>query len=465
MRRLLLVCVAAIATMGIGSVGLAAPQAATVGADAAPASGRGAFRYEIPAVLAGESTSAASRSPSVTAASAPVTAAATPAGTSSSLPLQITTQNIPGSANNLPAWGFTAVGSRGPGSASGIIVGTSPFEAARTTVITTYIVPIVFHTHTIATAFDASTDMLTATRPGEITIDPTLPDSHCLSAPNNIPLVVTTQSPVFTPTHFVFGATDLGVTQWADAYQRASFYQALGAGANLYHVLLSPLVLPAVTIDVPADEGLAITDAGLVTSNHAGRSTSCVPLQFINQTWFDSYVQTNVLPTLAGFGVTPGTLPLFLTYNTFMGGNNVSDLSGNNCCITGYHNATSAAPAQAYAEAELDRTGFFRGPATGFDIDPLSHEIVEWMNDPDLTTTAVPYGTSPDCESLLEVADPLTGTLMPAIQGANGFAYHPQEITFFSYFLGAPSIAANGWFSTNNTLTGDVGPVCTTAGT
>jgi hypothetical protein len=143
-----------------------------------------------------------------------------------------------------------------------------------------------------------------------------------------------------------------------------------------------------------------------------------------------------------------------------MGGANDQDLSGNNCCITGYHNVTSAAPVQTYAEAELDRTGFFRGPDTGFDIDPLSHEIVEWMNDPNLNNNVVPYGTSPNCASLLEVADPLTGTLMPPILGTNGFAYHPQEIAFFSYFLGAPSIGANGWFSNNNTLTSDIGPAC-----
>jgi hypothetical protein len=41
----------------------------------------------------------------------------------------------------------------------------------------------------------------------------------------------------------------------------------------------------------------------------------------------------------------------------------------------------------------------------------------------------------------LEVGDPLTGTNIPTITGTNGFAYHLQELPFFSWFYGAPSIA------------------------
>jgi hypothetical protein len=42
----------------------------------------------------------------------------------------------------------------------------------------------------------------------------------------------------------------------------------------------------------------------------------------------------------------------------------------------------------------------------------------------------------------------------------NGFTYHLQELAFFSWFYGAPSIAVNGWYSDNNTFTSDAGPVC-----
>jgi hypothetical protein len=35
-----------------------------------------------------------------------------------------------------------------------------------------------------------------------------------------------------------------------------------------------------------------------------------------------------------------------------------------------------------------------------------------------------------------------------------------QELAFFSWFYGAPSVGVNGWFSNNDTFTHDAGPVC-----
>jgi hypothetical protein len=48
----------------------------------------------------------------------------------------------------------------------------------------------------------------------------------------------------------------------------------------------------------------------------------------------------------------------------------------------------------------------------------------------------------------------------------NGFTYHLQELAFFSWFFGAPSVAVNGWFSNYNTFSDqggtplDAGPRC-----
>src|SRR6266403_204715 len=69
-------------------------------------------------------------------------------------------------------------------------------------------------------------------------------------------------------------------------------------------------------------------------------------------------------------------------------------------------------------------------------------------------------GQVPGSQNNLEVGDPLTGTNIPPVKGANGFTYHLQELVFFSCFYGAPSIAVNNWFSDNNTFTSDAGPVC-----
>jgi hypothetical protein len=49
---------------------------------------------------------------------------------------------------------------------------------------------------------------------------------------------------------------------------------------------------------------------------------------------------------------------------------------------------------------------------------------------------------------------------MPPITGTNGFAYHLQELAYFSWFFRTPSIGAGGLFSDNGTLTKDAGPVC-----
>jgi len=55
----------------------------------------------------------------------------------------------------------------------------------------------------------------------------------------------------------------------------------------------------------------------------------------------------------------------------------------------------------------------------------------------------------------------LSGTLAPPIfNPSNGFTYHMQELAFFSWFYGAPSIGIHGWFSDNGAFLQDVGLVC-----
>ena len=50
------------------------------------------------------------------------------------------------------------------------------------------------------------------------------------------------------------------------------------------------------------------------------------------------------------------------------------------------------------------------------------------------------------------MGDPLSGTLAPPIRMPNGSTYHLQELAFFSWFYGAPSVGVNGWFSDNGDL-------------
>jgi hypothetical protein len=392
---------------------------------------------------------------------APRPTAATPGAASSSAPLAITTHNFNASKQELPLWVYDVVGSRDVNHHQGTVVGRSPFGDPGTDRIPTYLVPLVIRTHAIATGFDPQTDMLTTTVAGDTTIDASAPDDRCLTAPNNVPVDVVAHSPMFAPARFEFGSADLGTTQYIDAYQRASFFGALGSQVDRYHLLFGPVnLLAPVVIDVPATAGVAIVDPDLVTTTHAGGSTSCTPMMLLDFKWFDAYMTGTVLPALARHGLTTGALPVFIAYNTFMGGLNITDLSSNNCCITGYHSATTASPGQTYAVAELDRTGFFSGPAEGFDTKTVSHELAEWALDPFGDNFAAPYGDDGACDNLVEVADPLTSKTLPAITMPNGFSYHVQELAFFSWFFGAPSIGANGWFSNDQTLLGDAGPVC-----
>jgi hypothetical protein len=84
------------------------------------------------------------------------------------------------------------------------------------------------------------------------------------------------------------------------------------------------------------------------------------------------------------------------------------------------------------------------------------------VNDP-FGTNLVPawgIGEQTQCQSDLEVGDPLARNDPYRILASNGFTYHLQELANFSWFFGGPSTAANGWYSNGATFLTDAGPVC-----
>jgi hypothetical protein len=365
--------------------------------------------------------------------------------------LSVSTRTIPAAAGDpvLPVWNFTARSSRDGHRHSGTMVGTSPFSSPGSTTVTTQIVPLIIRTHTLATSFDPTTGTL-GTAPGEFTTDPTEPQSSCLTAPNNVPLTLLQQSPLFTPAAFTFGAVSVGTTQYIDAFMRANFWNVLGSNSSQYHVLLGAQVLEPVEIDVPANEGLAVQPAVLGL---------CAPLTIVDINWLDAYLNGTVLPRLAEQGVNPGTLPLYFPYNV-VEASPVTNLF--TCCVLGYHSVTGhPLPTQTYAIGDFDETGAF--PSAINDSAVLSHELGEWVNDPYTVNQVAPWGNIGQvggCSNVLEVGDPLTGTEIPAVIGANGFSYDLQELAFYSWFIGAPATGANGWFSNNGTFLTDAGPPC-----
>src|SRR5258708_8830101 len=119
------------------------------------------------------------------------------------------------------------------------MVGPNPATTNITTTVPVVIIPI---------------KMVYGLANGNRTFDPllvTLPNGQSLMA--NI-----LASPLFqSNVTFVQGGTNVGTTQYVDAYQRANFWSSVGTN-NQYHVLLgAPTVLPEQTIVVGIQDRMA----------------------------------------------------------------------------------------------------------------------------------------------------------------------------------------------------------------
>ena len=348
--------------------------------------------------------------------------------------------------SSLATFTYKVTSSRDGNTYTGAMVGSDPFSSGfTTTTVTTPVIPLIITINAVATGLNKR-GILTQTN-GTITFDPTAPDNACLSAPNNVPVTLVQQSPIFQAASFAFGGTPVGDTQYIDAFQRANFWQLVG-GTD-YHTLVNPVLFRPISLNIHPGKGLAIP------SSLFG---SCGPLGIVDLKTLDSILTGTILPQLAAQGVDTSQFPVFLLYNTVMSLGVPNNL--NKCCVLGFHGATGS-PVQTYSPIDFDTSGLF-GP-TIHDTSIMAHEVGEWMDDPFGNNPTPLWGHTGQvsgCQGNLEVGDPLTGANIPPVVGPNGFTYNLQELAFFSWFYGAPSIAVNGWFSDNNTFTTDAGPVC-----
>jgi hypothetical protein len=204
------------------------------------------------------------------------------------------------------------------------MVGTDPSTGTSTTV-KTFLIPI-------ALKFVAN---------GKTTIfSPLTVQSNGKSAEAN-----TANSPIFKNMSWVTPTgVNLGTTQYEDAFQRGNFWSTVG-GTN-YHVLLAqPKVVPLQTITVPAADGKVTTEFGISVGT-------------ADIFWFDSQLQA--ILTKFATQIAPGTLPIFITYNSYL-----TEFGG--CCIGGYHSSygSTAAP-QAYSHfTYIARSGRVAGRSAG----------------------------------------------------------------------------------------------------
>jgi hypothetical protein len=284
------------------------------------------------------------------------------------------------------------------------MVGTSPISTNVTSTIPVYIIPVKLKygktngNHT----FDPKTTVL----------------SNGKTVINNI-----IASPIFKPgVDFTQGGTDLGTTQYIDAFQRGNFWSTVASNSS-YHVLLgTPVVLPEKSITVAAAQGN-------VVNNPFG--SGIVGTYDINA--FDAKLQTWMA---AQKKITPGVLPIFITYDIF--------LTSGGCCIGGYHSANGAQPGgQTYSHATyVDSPGSFSQ-----DVSALSHEIGEWLDDPFVDNLV-------NCtdNNFLEVGDPLEGNAnyggFPYTLG--GFTYNLQSLVFLPYFGAPKATSVHSWYSFQN---------------
>ncbi len=247
-------------------------------------------------------------------------------------------------------------------------------------------------------------------------------------------------SPLFTnKVAWMAGTTSLGKTQYADAFQRANFWNFVDSVSPRYHVRLKPVKsTPIQTVNVPAADGF--TQPG-----PCGNNLGVVDEPF----WLSQMTQL-----LEKEQIPPTALTIFLAYDIGMNfnGGNVRPLGGNGVIV----GPTSQ---QTFMSASYTEPNAFVPAAGGISI--LSADLANWMDDPFLFDSLVPpytLGPNPPCDNLMFPVFPLGGKTYSVVQ--NGVSYDVAEGAFLSWFARqAPSTAVNRWYSSQNTLTA-VPPLC-----
>ncbi|MGA2191167.1 MAG: hypothetical protein ABSH33_21840 [Steroidobacteraceae bacterium] len=187
----------------------------------------------------------------------------------------------------------------------------------------------------------------------------------------------TKDSPLLKHLTFDEAGTDLGNTQYIDAYQRANFWSSASTNTRWHTLLGPPTVLPIQEIKAPLKYGIVGVEFGVT-----------VALADID------FIDTQLQAILVNFPeITPSSLVIFEMYDTYL---TSEEPRYGGCCIGGYHSALSSG--QVYmAFSNVGTTGVFSQ-----DVDALSHELAESVMDPFVDNNS-PCG-------LLEVAGPLEDT-------------------------------------------------------
>ncbi len=229
-------------------------------------------------------------------------------------------------------------------------------------------------------------------------------------------------SPIFQKFPFATGDT-----QYGDAVQRAEFYKQ--AVANDWHTLLAPpRVLPALRIEISAADGYVLT------SKRTGRSLAVVDRDLVMKQFF---TQISKMP------IAHNTLVIALTKDADFYA--IGDATV--CCSWGLHGIHQD------PEAKSSRSFVFAsyldpGVVPRFsDIQPLTQQIAEWMNDPlqGYHSNNFPRWRDPSQDgacggdgegSAYRYAEPTDGGSLPNATAVtmNGITYHLENVALLAWF-------------------------------
>ncbi len=289
------------------------------------------------------------------------------------------------------------------------MVGTDPRSGSATTTVPVILIPLRFvfaDGHT----YDAGTDLV--------------------DGQQQTPSIL--NSPIFQNYDYVIGGTHVGNTQYGDAFQRANFWDSVSTGSPNYHVLLgTPTVAPVQTINVPNGS------FGYQIDPQTSQVFPFVTFQFL---------EGSLLPILQNLNVNLQTLPIF---NTGLVSEDVA---------WGYHSAVYDGSGRTIIIAPfLHHDAAYYGQHVP-DLYVLSHEVVEWLDDPfDGYTPGWNFAGSGStkCDSALttfdsfEVGDPLAfydPSIIPIQIGSQTF--HLTDAVFIDFFTrSTPSRSVNGQYS------------------
>jgi hypothetical protein len=300
------------------------------------------------------------------------------------------------------------------------ILGSDPGQGTGTTVIPTVIVPLRF----------------VFPNPGNPVLDGT---ARVTEVQN---------SPIFQNADYSAGGISLGVTQYGDALQRAQFWNYPGFSESDYHVLLAPpVVAPTVTAVVPA------TGCGATRTASCGTAALTVSGALVGRL-DSSFFSSLINPLVRNYAA--NVLVIFQTDNVVLY-NGVPS----NCCAIGFHNSDPApiATAHTWIFHSYSEPNTFTGDAI-LDVQALSHEVAEWLNDPFVATLSVanlvaPFrvpGQGNACQVNFETGDVLETPPIVFTKSVMGTTYHLQDEAFLPYFLHGRSFSVNGWYTFLNSF-------------